>query len=145
MNTGTLSHEAIRTRIPHQGLMCLLDQALGWDETHIICSAVSHRDRNNPLRHGNSLPAVCGIEYAAQAMALHASLTETSSKHGLLAGVREVVLLAERLDDIPGELTIRAGKIAAEGEIALYQFSISAGDRELLRGRLAAAFTMERS
>ena len=144
MISGTLSHESICSRIPHQGSMCLLDRALVWDETHVICSAVSHRDRNNPLRHGNSLPAICGIEYAAQAMALHASLTENSSKHGLLAGVRDVALFAETLDDIPGELTVRVAKIVEEGEKALYQFSISTGDRELLRGRLAAAFTIDR-
>ncbi|MGH8744548.1 MAG: hydroxymyristoyl-ACP dehydratase [Burkholderiales bacterium] len=144
MISGTLSHESIRSRIPHQGPMCLLDQVLVWDETHIICSAVSHRDRNNPLRTGNSLPAICGIEYAAQAMALHASLTEISNKHGLLAGVRDVALFAENLDDIPGKLTVRVEKIVAEGEKALYQFDILAGDRELLRGRLAAAFTIYR-
>ena len=37
----------------------------------IRCVARGHRDADNPLRAGGELPALCGIEYAAQAMAAH--------------------------------------------------------------------------
>ena len=125
--------------------MCLLERALSWDENHIVCNAISHRDPGNPLRNGNSLPAVCGIEYAGQAIALHASLTGTGGNPGLLAGARDVELFTSRLDDITGELTIRAEKLALESGLALYQFSIYSVNRELLRGRLAVVFNAERA
>ncbi|MGH8751626.1 MAG: hydroxymyristoyl-ACP dehydratase [Burkholderiales bacterium] len=132
-----LNRAQIGQRIPQQGAMCLLERALSWDENHIVCAAISHRDPANPLRSGDILPAVCGIEYAAQAMALHASLSGAGGKPGLLARARDVELNTARLDEFAGELTIRAEKLALENELALYRFSIFSGPRELLRGRLA--------
>ncbi|SCC92600.1 putative 3-hydroxylacyl-(Acyl carrier protein) dehydratase-like protein [Thiomonas sp. X19] len=69
-----LDHAWIAAHIPHQGSMCLLDAVLRWDAQHIVCSATSHRDASNPLRQFDRLGAACGIEYAAQAMAVHGAL-----------------------------------------------------------------------
>jgi predicted hotdog family 3-hydroxylacyl-ACP dehydratase len=54
--------------------MCLLDGVLEWDAQHIVCRASSHRDPANPLRVADTRPAACGIEYGAQAMAVHGAL-----------------------------------------------------------------------
>ncbi len=144
MNGKILSRGEIENRVPQQGRMCLLERALEWDETHIVCSAVSHRDPANPLREDGVLPAVCGIEYAAQAMALHGSLLGLSVGTGVLAGVRELVLSVERLDDCPGQLIIHTEKLLVQQQLVLYRFRLSAGTRELLRGRAAAAFASVR-
>ncbi len=60
----------IATLIPHAGAMCLLDAVIAWDATTIACLASSHRTPANPLAVRGRLEAVCGVEYAAQAMAL---------------------------------------------------------------------------
>ena len=60
--------------IPHTGAMCLLDGVLQWDTSTIQCVSRSHRDAHNPLRIDGRLPTLCGIEYAAQAMAVHGGL-----------------------------------------------------------------------
>ena len=69
-----MNRAAICARLPHAGRMCLLERLAAWDNDSITCLASSHRDANNPLRRGGRLHAVAGVEYAAQAMALHGSL-----------------------------------------------------------------------
>ena len=69
-----LDRAAIAARIPHQGSMCLLDAVLAWDSGQIHCRASSHRQPDNPLRAAARRGAACGIEYAAQAMAVHGAL-----------------------------------------------------------------------
>src|ERR1700679_4346194 len=87
----------IETRIPHQGRMCLLDQVLAWDAHHIRCRTSTHRALDNPLRSHDRLGIASGIEYAAQAMALHGALAGAAiganagaaSRVGLLASLGE--------------------------------------------------------
>jgi predicted hotdog family 3-hydroxylacyl-ACP dehydratase len=69
-----LNRAWIEARIPHQGRMCLLDEVLDWDAQHILCRTATHRAPDNPLRSHDRLSIACGIEYAAQAMALHGAL-----------------------------------------------------------------------
>jgi len=64
----------IESRIPHHGSMCLLDEVIGWDAERITCTSSSHRSADNPLRARGRLGIACGIEYAAQAMAVHGAL-----------------------------------------------------------------------
>ena len=125
--------------VPHTGPMCLLHEVAHSDERSIVCSALSHRSPGNPLRHAGMLPALAGIEYAAQALAVHCALQArgTEPLQGLLAGVREVVLHVPRLDDIDAPLTVRAERLVANGPRLLYGFIIEAGQRELLNGRVA--------
>lgn len=129
----------IEAHIPHRGAMCLLDGVLQWDARRIVCRAVSHRDPANPLRVAGTLPAACGIEYGAQAMAVHGALLARGARlgRGLLASVRSVELRAARLDDVPGMLRVSAERIGGEGEHILYAFSVSGEARELLAGRAA--------
>ncbi len=75
-----LDHAGIAARIPHQGAMCLLDAVVDWSETAISCRAVSHADPANPLRADGRLGAAAGIEYAAQAMAVHGALLAAASE-----------------------------------------------------------------
>ena len=111
-----LDREWIERHIPHQGTMCLLDEVLTWNTSRVQCRSSSHRDRSNPLRSHDRLAAVCGIEYAAQAMAVHGALIAsrlTASRKneaivGYLASVRNVVLHANRLDDVEADLVATA-------------------------------------
>ena len=135
-----LSRADIAGLIPHAGAMCLLEEVISSDSDGIVCRAVSHRDAMHPLREGGILHAVCGIEYAAQAMAVHGALTSGAGasaqpKRGMLAAARDVVLSVDRLDDIAEDLVVSARRLVAEGEWLLYEFSLHGGGRELVRGR----------
>jgi predicted hotdog family 3-hydroxylacyl-ACP dehydratase len=133
--------QSIAGLVPHRGPMCLLQEIVQSDAHGIVCGAVSHRAADNPLRCDGSLPAVAGIEYAAQALAAHCALLARDARgapvRGLLAGVREVKLHVARLDDIAGPLTVRANRLVANGPRLLYAFAVQSGERELLSGRVA--------
>jgi len=120
--------------------MCLLDEVLEWDEQHIVCRASSHRDPANPLRVAGSLPAACGIEYGAQAMAVHGALLDAHGAplgRGFLASVRSVRLHALRLDDVEGRLRVAAARLSGEADHVLYEFNIACSAGELVSGRAA--------
>jgi predicted hotdog family 3-hydroxylacyl-ACP dehydratase len=135
----------IEARIPHQGRMCLLDEVIEWDPHHIRCRTETHRAPDNPLRSHDRLGIACGIEYAAQAMALHGALAGGApgagagagnpSLVGLLASVRDVRLHVLRLDDIESDLICEAGHLAGDSLTALYEFAVRDRDRVLLSGR----------
>ncbi|HEV7359118.1 MAG TPA: hypothetical protein VGN99_14065 [Steroidobacteraceae bacterium] len=133
----------IEARIPHQGRMCLLDEVIEWDPHHIRCRTETHRAPDNPLRSHERLGIACGIEYAAQAMALHGALAggapgaseHSPSRVGLLASVRGVRLHALRLDDIESDLICEAAHLAGDSLTALYEFALRDRDRILLSGR----------
>ncbi|NJD23822.1 MAG: 3-hydroxylacyl-ACP dehydratase [Betaproteobacteria bacterium] len=135
-----LDHAGIAARIPHAGTMCLLAAAVDWSETAISCTATSHADPANPLRAEGRLGAAAGIEYAAQAMALHGTLLageDGAPRQGYLASVRGVTLHVERLDDLPGPLDVRAERLSGDASNVLYEFSLSHAGCCLLEGRAA--------
>ena len=120
--------------------MRLLDAVLAHDERTIACSATSHRDGANPLRHGDMLPVWAGIEYAAQAMAAHFSLVSGvrgESTTGLLGALRDVECATSRLDDVASPLIVRAERLSHDAAGSIYAFRVHAQDdeRPLLSGR----------
>ncbi|MDE2089392.1 MAG: hydroxymyristoyl-ACP dehydratase [Gammaproteobacteria bacterium] len=134
-----LNKDALQELMPHAGAMCLLEAVQSWDERRIACRAHSHRDAANPLRSRGCLHAVCGIEYAVQAMAAHGALLSLSRgarpAAGYLAQVRDFAWCVPRLDDIEADLLIEAQRRAGAGDGAIYQFTIAAGGVELAAGR----------
>lgn len=140
MSPATLDRAGIAARIPHQGDMCLLEAVAEWSAEHVVCRAVGHTDPAHPLRAHGRLGAANGIEYAAQAMAVHGALvagTEAAPHQGYLTSVRGVSLHAERLDDLPGPLDVRAERLSGDASNVLYRFSVSHAGRCLLEGRAA--------
>ncbi len=136
----------IAARIPHQGSMCLLDRVVEWSPERIRCAASSHRNPDNPLRDANRLGVACGIEYAAQAMAVHGALiagSDAAPRQGFLASARNVELKVDRLDDVAGDLDIVAERISGDGNNVLYGFEVSGDGRQLLSGRAAVILDAE--
>ena len=149
-----LDHAWIEQHIPHQGRMCLLDEVIEWDAQHIRCRTGTHRLADHPMRSHGRLGVACGIEYAAQAMAVHGALIAGAAAGGLasarlsgtgaaanrpaagfLASLREVRMHVSRLDDIAGDLVCAATQVAGDGVTALYEFALWSGARRLLSGR----------
>lgn len=147
MLSQVLNHTWIASHIPHQGSMCLLDSVQAWNQENITCIASSHRTTDNPLRAHDQLGIACGIEYAAQAMAVHGALLapadSTQPKVGYLVSVRGVNMHVTRLDDIHTDLLISASCIMASESNMLYQFSVSGDDRLLLEGRAAVVLNAD--
>lgn len=138
-----IDREQLCALIPHDGAMCLLDSVRRWDVSTIECTAISHRDENNPLRRDGMLPAVCGVEYGAQAMAVHGGLLagDDGPRVGYLASVRDVQINVQRLD-LCGELRVRAECLMNNENTQMYEFTLHDGDELLLSGR-AAVFLQE--
>lgn len=131
--------------IPHAGAMCLLDGVLDWGEAHIRCTTGTHRDIGNPLRREDRLGILCGVEYAAQAMALHGSLSSCGGKDfpsapvgaGYLASLRGLVCHIDRLDLLHGALIVEAERLHRDAAGAIYGFTLRHDDVVLLEGRAA--------
>lgn len=120
--------------------MCLLDSVSEWSEDSIACRAKSHTDPLNPLRANDRLGAANGVEYAAQAMAIHGALLAYASdapRQGYLTSVRSVSLHVARLDDLPGELDVQAKRLSGDANNILYQFSLNHAGCCLMEGRAA--------
>jgi predicted hotdog family 3-hydroxylacyl-ACP dehydratase len=130
-----LDRPRILALIPHQGSMCLLDAAVAWDESYILCHSRSHLAAENPLRREGRLSAIAGIEYGLQAMALHGAILEGSAPDppGLLARLRDVELHVDRLDDPAlGTLAVEARLERKEAGGMVYRFSVHSAARVLL-------------
>jgi predicted hotdog family 3-hydroxylacyl-ACP dehydratase len=159
----------IEGNIPHHGRMCLLDEVIEWDALRIRCRSGTHRLADHPLRSRGRLGVACGIEYAAQAMAVHGALVgsasvggrapsvggatvaggargaddgtkDTKSEVGFLASLRDVRLHVLRLDDIAADLICEALLVAGNHGSALYEFAVTAEARRLLSGRATVVF-----
>jgi predicted hotdog family 3-hydroxylacyl-ACP dehydratase len=135
--------------------MCLLDEVIEWDAEHIRCRSSTHRRPDHPLRSQNRLGIACGIEYAAQTMAVHGALAAGASggapggapgagiirsEVGFLAGLRDVQLHVARLDDLQADLIADAKLIAGDHGSALYEFALTSEARRLLNGRATVVF-----
>jgi len=147
LTQSTRDHAWIARHIPHQGSMCLLDCVEAWDEQRIECRASSHRAADNPLRAYGRLGAACGIEYAAQTMAVHGALLappdSSRARVGYLVSVRGARLHVPRLDDIAADLQVEATCITRDENNILYQFRVSAAGQLLLDGRAAVVLDAE--
>jgi len=132
-----LDADAIYRRIPHAGAMRLLDEVVFWDGKAIVCLATSHMDRDNPLRERGALSNVHALEYAAQAVAVHASLINggVPLQRVYIATFRQIDMKVDLLDRMTqGPLEIRAQVHAANAGTANYTFTVSCAGAALACG-----------
>jgi predicted hotdog family 3-hydroxylacyl-ACP dehydratase len=134
-----MNREAIAARIPHQGRMCLLDQVQDFDADELRCSSLTHRDPEHPLRARDRLGAACALEYAGQAVALHAALTAPEAQRatgGAIVAVREMTLGVSRLDDLPDALLVHCRRLDGDTQTLIYAFEVSSGPTAVASGRM---------
>ena len=131
-----LDRDAIAARIPHTGRMVLLDRVIEWDAKTIRCATRSHLDPQNPLREPGGLPVWAGLEYGAQAAAVHGTLNSGgAARRGYLALVRDARPYCEQLDGIEGELVASATLVHSDPAGAIYDFELTSATRVLLTAR----------
>lgn len=135
------TREAIAALIPHQGLMCLWEEVVEWDDERIVLRSHGHRDPAHPLRHAQRLHAVHLCEYGAQTMAVHGGLLAARDgaaiRPGVLVALRGVQLQVARIDDLPGALEGTARKLIDTGESWQYEFEIRHAGDLIAQGRAA--------
>ncbi len=140
-NHGMLEKSDWSPLIPHQGLMCLLDRVMNWQDAGIHLQSDSHRLADNPLRSDGMLRAVHLCEYGAQAMAVHGALLARASGEaaapGFLVSLRAVELSVARLDDLPGPLDVHAERLLGGGGSWQYAFRIEHAGMQIASGRAA--------
>jgi predicted hotdog family 3-hydroxylacyl-ACP dehydratase len=127
--------------IPHAGSMCLLERVIEWTPERVMLATTTHRALDNPLRSGGRLRAIHLCEYGAQAMAVHGGLVAGAAgetgQPGLLVALRDVRLLVEYIDDLPGELVVEADRLHATPVSWQYRFRVLHAGKELVSGRAA--------
>lgn len=141
-----VTRDEIARLIPHRGAMVLLDGVFAWDETSIRCWSSRHRAPDNPLRQEGRLGALCAIEFAAQAMALHGGLAGAvgaGPRAGYIASLREIACRCDRLDDVAGDLEIEARQLMGEAAQVVYSFAVRGAGRDLVAGRATVILDTE--
>ena len=137
-----LDHAAIAACIPQAGRMCLLDRVLQWDLLSIRCSATSHRDKDNPLREEGGLATLAGIEYAAQAAAVHGALLLDAAvpRSGVLAALKNVTATQQWLHEIADDIVIEANLLHSDPAGGIFAFAVQAGETRVLSGQFTLMY-----
>jgi predicted hotdog family 3-hydroxylacyl-ACP dehydratase len=77
-------------------------------------------------------------------MAAHGRLIgDKTPKRGVLGSLRDLTLHADRLDDMPGSLTVHARLLTGWGKACAYHFTLKSGARPLIEGRAAVFFLFQ--
>jgi len=139
-----LDRAAIEERVPHAGVMCLLDAVHAWDADSIECGAAAP-GAGHPLARDGIVPAVVAIEYAAQATAVHGALLSGDAQRGVgvLAKLSEVVFERDALEPLSEPLAVRAQLIARSERGCLYAFVVSGEVSPVARGTLMVVLGTE--
>lgn len=137
-----LDRDGIAARLPHAGRMCLLDRVLHWDESSIRCSAVSHREADNPLRDGVGLATLAGIEYAAQAAAVHGALLrgEAAPRSGVLAALKNVTATCPWLHNVAEDIVVEANLLHSDPAGGIFAFAVFVGAECILSGQFTLMY-----
>ena len=130
--------------------MRLIDRVVAHDDISIVCESDSHRADDHPLAIDGVLSIACGLEYGAQAMAIHGALvggvpdsgpSESAARHGYLVAAFDLTWSVERLDRCASPLTIEAVREFGSDNQVAYRFELSAAGESIMRGRAAVVLS----
>ena len=132
--------------------MRLIDRVVSHDDLRIVCESDSHRAADHPLAIAGVLSIACGLEYGAQAMAIHGTLVgsgvpdsdppESAARHGYLVAAFDLTWSVERLDRCASPLTIEAVREFGSDNQVAYRFALSAAGESIMRGRAAVVLNV---
>lgn len=137
----------IEQLLPHAGRMQLIDRIISYDDHKIVCESDSHQTADHPLAEHGVLSIVCGLEYGAQAMAIHGALLAASkpggARHGYLVSASDLRWTVERLDRCAAPLVIEAASEFRSGNQVAYRFELRAGGDIVLSGRASVLLSAQ--
>ena len=136
---------AIADLVPHAGRMCLLEEIVSWDAEHVCCRSARHQHSAHPLARSGRLRALAGVEYAAQATAVHGGLLARERgdgaplvEPGRLVALKDCAWTAggviAGVDG--GVLEVHAARQLSGPAGSIYDFSIGQGEHAIVTGRL---------
>jgi len=141
-----LNSQEIEQRLPHAGKMSLLDKVSYADLTVLKASASSYLNSDNPLRFNGKLASINGIEYAAQAMAIHSHLLSEAKKSGkgeqdatqtgYIATIRNVEINTPFFPETKAIIAIEVAQLMSDTNGFTYQFQISCEKKALISGKI---------
>lgn len=126
--------------LPHRGTARMLERVVRWDADEIVAATTTHASADNPLRHAGRLASVHLAEYGAQAMALHGALTAgpgRAAPDALVVAVRDFNATRATIDELPGEIEIRARRLLATPTSWQYSFEARHAGEVIASGRIA--------
>ena len=131
---------SVKPFVPHRGAMMLLDRLVAIGIEHVACEW-SISEENAFLQPGRGVPAYVGIEYMAQAVAVHAGARALADGNppplGFLLGTRKFESEVAYLEE---GVTYRAECqqiIKGEGGLGSFECCIKSGDKTLARAHLS--------
>lgn len=125
--------------------MLLIEGIISWSRDDIVCVTRTHLRPDNPLRHGNGLPAHTSIEYAAQAAGVHGGLLnrelfpDAPAQMGYLAVISNAEWQVEFLDSLTDALVINARRTAVTPGGRAYRVRIEHKGELIMSGDLVIA------
>ena len=132
---------SIETLLPHSGRMRLIDRVVSFDDQSIVCESNSHRAPDHPLAEAGVLSIILGLEYGAQAMAIHGALLAdfgspgARRRHGFLVAASDLQWSVPRLDQCESPLLIKAvSEFRSDNQVS-YRFEISSSSTAVFGGR----------
>ncbi len=125
--------------LPHGRGMSLIDEVVETTESSVVCRTKSHLRPDNPLRSDTGLHSASLVEYAAQAAAIHAGLSNSglgSRRPAFIGGLKGFKYSSAKVCDSVEELYIEvvAELVSAGG--AIFQFNVQGEGVNLASGRL---------
>jgi predicted hotdog family 3-hydroxylacyl-ACP dehydratase len=139
-----VSRADVERMLEHAGDMCLLDCTTEWDNQNIYCSAPAPQ-AGHPLMRDGRVPAIAGVEYAAQAAALHGALLDTAMtpRAGMLAKLRDITLHRPWFPASKKSLMIHAKLISRTDGGCMYSFEVTSEQQTITSGSLMVVFTAQ--
>ena len=123
--------------VPHRPPMLLLDRVLAYDGECVTCETVLRPD--SPFADQGQVPAVVGIEYMAQTIAVGAGLRGREkgdgARTGFLLGCRSLKIAVDSFQ-VGDRLTIEARRSWGENELGSFTCKVQRGDEVLVEGAL---------
>lgn len=148
MTNIPVNKQEVARCLPHEGPMVLLERVLQCTEESLECETSTHLQPEHPLSIEGQLSVFAGVEYAAQAMALHKCLNAESDgkvRSGFVAVTSNLMPHLVVLNQASGTLNVAVNMLDSSGGGSLYEFHISHGQKKLpvLDGRLLVMLSDE--
>jgi predicted hotdog family 3-hydroxylacyl-ACP dehydratase len=131
-----LNASEIEQCLPHAGKMSLLESVIETSQRHLKASAISHYQQDNPLLLNGQLSIIHGVEYAAQAMAVHGFLLSDSRAKGYIATLRSINMSVRYFPNRTFPLMIEVEQLIRHKQGFTYQFIIHCEQTRLISGKI---------
>jgi predicted hotdog family 3-hydroxylacyl-ACP dehydratase len=123
--------------VPHKPPMLLLDRVVAYSEDLVTCEVEIRPD--SPFVRAEGVPAIVGVEYMAQCIAVYAGLAAHAkgegARIGFLLGSRDVRIDAD-VFAVGDRLAVEARRTWGENDLGSFACQVRHGENVLVRGNL---------